>query len=204
MRRFAALVLLSLAFAAPAQAADIPGSWSESCDPASLFIRGNLMSARCATPDGGTMASAIDVSTCGPEPRIGVAEGRLVCEGATAEPAREPVKVVVLNDANSVASFAGSWQIVAGSGETWPLQIAQQGNVLTGSYDAEGAHVEFRGLVVGSRAVASWTLTGADGSLDGGEQFELVLFGNGKSIGASFLDKSDGMEADDFLARRVE
>lgn len=197
-------MLLSLALSAPAGAADIPGSWSDSCDPASLFVSGNLMSARCATPDGGTKASAIDVSTCGPDPKIGVAEGRLICEGTTPELAPEPVKVIVLNDADEVASFAGTWRIVAGNGETWPLQIEQTGNVLTGSYDADGSSVVFEGLVIGSRAIASWTMTGSEGNLDGGEQFELVLFGNGRSIGASFLDKSADTVADDFLARRVD
>lgn len=204
MRYFILVIALSLGLAMPAHAADIAGSWHDTCDPASLFISGNLMSARCATPDGSTMASAIDVSTCGPDPRIGVAEGRLVCEGTTPSPPPEPVKVVVLNDANAVASFAGTWQIVAANGETWPLEIGQQGNALAGSYDGAGTHVEFSGLVIGSRAMASWTLTDADGSTAGGEQFELVLFGNGKSIGASFLDKSAGTLADDFLARRVD
>lgn len=212
MRHLAILLLLSLAFAAPTRADAIPGSWSESCDPDTLFVSGNIMSARCATPDGGTMASAVDISTCGPDPQIGAPEGRLVCEGEGAAVVAPPAKVVVLNRAAAApailpgqpASFAGSWAVLASDGSEWALTLRQSGTELTGTFDGNDKEITFKGEIDGARAVTAWVMMTAGGSVSGGSALELVLFGNGQSIGGSFLDKSNDAFTDDFLARRAD
>jgi hypothetical protein len=87
------LALLTL----PVRAGDIPGSWTDRCQPGTFQINNSVMMAVCARDNGAPRLSALDISTCGPTPHVGVNNGRLVCEDgpATAVPDRVTRTVIL-------------------------------------------------------------------------------------------------------------
>ena len=75
----------------------------------------------------------------------------------------------------TVASFAGTWETVAGSATKYTVRLTQTGNRVTGSYSPRNGKI-FGGVVVGNKLTFKWT---QDGGNEGTAEFIMNDDGDG-------------------------
>ena len=75
----------------------------------------------------------------------------------------------------TVASFAGTWETVAGSATKYTVRLTQTGNRVTGSYSPRNGKI-FGGVVVGNKLTFKWT---QDGGNEGTAEFVMNDDGDG-------------------------
>ena len=75
----------------------------------------------------------------------------------------------------TVASFAGTWETVAGSATKYTVRLTQTGNKVNGSYSPRNGKI-FGGVVVGNKLTFKWT---QDGGNEGTAEFIMNDDGDG-------------------------